>query len=386
MRHQCTPIFSDVLASRIWAMAPSTRVVWLWFQLKADPDGFVCCSTAGVAIGANVTLEAAALALEELTEIDTDTEPTRVLEKVPRGWRLVGLEERLQEAKQERMLEAQRERNRIYMRTYRGKRPANDSAITESPPDLTPLGPTEVLQTSTLPSTLPPKASTEHPLEPTPASRAPVGSGSGSDQINTNNNNGSPLPPVVVVIEPYRYEDLGSLSPELLAATRPVEGPSVTVVAPRVVHALGDFEPSDELRQEALVAGVTEFDKHLARLKTGPIGGARGVFASQLEDYVRQQFGNWRTWEETDRAKATAAKARGQSYRAPTVSIEPTTKHRAYAKKHNLPLDELVRELHTSGAVDDLGAKRALEMLGEKMGRLVREQCDRLIAAGREVA
>ena len=133
------------------------------------------------------------------------------------------------------------------------------------------------------------------------------------------------------------------------------------------------------------MAGVLRFDEQLTSLRLGPIGGTRGIFERDLESYIRSLFGKWRTWEETQRAKATAAaavatKPRAQGYRAPTLTIEATPKHRAYAAKHSLPLDELVRELNASGAVDDLGAKRALEMLGEKMGRLVREQCDRLIA------
>ena len=165
-------------------------------------------------------------------------------------------------------------------------------------------------------------------------------------------------------------------------------GPPVLPVAPKTLHAIpATWQPSPSLRFEATVAGVLDLEERVLSLRAGPIGGVRGVFETELENYIRTFFGRWRTWAETDRAKASAAaKPRAQSYRAPSVTIEATTKHRAYAKKHNLPLDELVRELHTSGAVDDLGAKRALEMLGEKMGRLVREQCDRLIAAGREVA
>ena len=131
------------------------------------------------------------------------------------------------------------------------------------------------------------------------------------------------------------------------------------------------------------MAGVSSFDEQLASLRLGPIGGARGIFERDLEKYLRGLFGKWRTWEESQRAKtlAAASRPRGQSYRQPSLTIEPTAKHIAYAKKHSLPLDELVRELHKSGAIDDLGAKRALEMLGEKMGRMVREQCDKLVAA-----
>jgi len=126
------------------------------------------------------------------------------------------------------------------------------------------------------------------------------------------------------------------------------------------------------------MAGVLRFDEQLKSLRTGPVGGARGIFEDDIAGYLRGLFGQWRVWEETQRAKATqAAKPRGQSYRGPSVSIEPTQKHRAYAKKHSLPLDQLVKELVDAGAVDDLGAKRALELLGEKMSLMVRERSGR---------
>lgn len=65
-----------------------------------------------------------------------------------------------------------------------------------------------------------------------------------------------------------------------------------------------DYALSEALRGEAKAAGVLDPDAHLARLRTGPIGGARGIFADQLDAYIRACFGKWRTWEETDRAKA----------------------------------------------------------------------------------
>lgn len=60
----------------------------------------------------------------------------------------------------------------------------------------------------------------------------------------------------------------------------------------------------DDLRSEAKVAGVLDPDAHLARLRTGPVGGTRGLFPDQLPTYIRGLFPKWRTWEETDRAKA----------------------------------------------------------------------------------
>lgn len=322
MRHQYTPIFRDVLTSRVWALPDAHLRVWLWLQLQADPEGCVCADLAGVALGARVSAQDARGALTVLALADADADPSdvnegRLIVRVPGGWQVLGVDERRSLAKRE----GQKARNRKYMQGYRA-RVANDTEPTESP----------------LPSTVDAPKPKPKPL-----------SSEGED------------PPTPLVVE--------DPPTELLAPTR-------------TIHAIpATWQPSGSLRAEAAIAGVSKLDEHVASLRTGPVGGARGLFESALDDYVRSFFGKWRTWEETDRAKAAAAaKPRGQSYRAPTVTFEPTAKHRAYAAKHSLPLDELVKELHTSGAVDDLGAKRALEMLGEKMGRLVREQCDQLIA------
>ncbi len=262
MRHQYTCIFSDVLTSRIWAMSPSTRAVWLWFMLKADPEGFVCASTAGVAIGANVTLEAATLALEELTELDPDEEPVQILEKVPRGWRLVGFEALREQAR----AEGQKARNRKYMARYRARAAevANDT-------------------------------STSGPLAAEVDAPIPIP---------------KPIPrsPDLVVVD---------------RAHEAIEEPMGSRVVPsRIIHAIPDsWEPSQELRQEAQMAGVLRFDEQVASLRGGPVGGARGIFENGIDRYVRGLLGGWRIWEETQRAKATAAaaaaKPRGQSYRRP---------------------------------------------------------------------
>lgn len=82
---------------------------------------------------------------------------------------------------------------------------------------------------------------------------------------------------------------------------QPPSAPCRTVPIDRIPEA---WILSDALRSEARLAGVLDPDAHLARLKTGPVGGTRGIFPDQLEAYVRSLFGKWRTWEETDRAKA----------------------------------------------------------------------------------
>jgi len=332
MRQSYTPIFKNILTSRIWALPDAHVRVWLWLQLQADPEGCVCADLAGVAVGARVSAQDARAALEVLAMADADATPEdpnegRLIERVPGGWRVLGVEERRELAKSE----SQRARNRKYMARTRAKA-AND---TESPP-----------------------ASTVDSSKSKPKSKSLPSEG----EI-------SPLPPTGMYAAVH-WAERGEEPP-----------PAVTVVPPSVVYAIpATWQPSESLRADATMAGVSNFDERLASLRSGPIGGARGVFENAVDDYVRTFFGKWRTWAETDRAKAAVAvKPRGQSYRQPSLTIEPTSKHIAYAKKHGLPLDQLVKELHASGAIDDLGAKRALEMLGEKMGRMVREQCDRLI-------
>ncbi len=321
MRHQYTPIFQDVLASRLWAMAPSTRVVWLWFQLRADPDGYVCASTAGVAIGANVTLEAATLALEELTEHDPDADPVQILERAPRGWRVVGFKEQAELVAVER----QRARNRRYMATYRHAKAANDAAVDE------------LIAMTTEPSTLPAEPHTEAPPSVTPA-------------LPNVTQNASPASRAPALDDPdpvLTNSRAAAADPDLLERAQTVPAAAAAVVAAEVVegvilpHDYGRLSfdapvlrtspkttcvipatwlPSQSLRDDATMAGVTNFDERILTLRLGPIGGVRGVFEDAIDDYIRTLFGKWRTWSETDRAKAAAAaaaKPRGQSYRRP---------------------------------------------------------------------
>ena len=83
-----------------------------------------------------------------------------------------------------------------------------------------------------------------------------------------------------------------------IAASKPPTRPDGTID-----RIPADWVLSEELRAAAKMVGVQNPDDHLARLRTGPVGGARGIFPDQLDAYIRGQFGRWRTWEETDRAR-----------------------------------------------------------------------------------
>lgn len=321
MRHQYTPIFSDVLASRIWAMPPAARSVWLWLKLRADPEGFVCATVAGVAIGANVTYEAARDALAELAETDADADPDdehegRIIMRVPRGWLVLAQQSERELAKRESANARQR---RYAKRKAASETPANDAQPDADPPE------SDAPKPKPKPKPLPSEGE-------------------------------SPLPPKLVELATG------------MATGTPV---SVCVVAPPVLYAIpATWQPSESLRADAAIAGVVDFDERLASLRAGPIGGTRGVFEDQLDEYVRTFFGKWRTWAETDRARANVA-SKTRTPGAP-VFLEPTGKHRAYAKKHGLDLGALCREL--APAVGELGARRALEMLGERMSTIVRQR------------
>lgn len=139
---------------------------------------------------------------------------------------------------------------------------------------------------------------------------------------------------------------------------------------PPVWRSLRGWEPSDELYAEAKVQGVSKevFDRQLAKLRNGPIGGSRGVF--DRDDYVRLQIPHWRTWDETDRAKASLAPPgfrsgfRGSGAPPP---LEPSKKHLAFAEKHAIAIAPIVNGLALEGVVDALGHKGALEELGRRL-------------------
>lgn len=291
MRHPYTPLFRDFLTSSMWAADPATRCVWIWFLLMADPEGYVAGTVPGVAQQAGVTLEQAKVAIELLESPDPysstpDFEGRRVV-KVPRGWHIVNFVAYRERAK----LEAEKARKRTWAQRKRGNQlslpfPASDGVDMSTDVD----------------------ASSETVDAPKPKPKPKHLSSEGEDP---------PLPPVTRV--------------------RPV------------VFSLDGWEPSKELENAAVMAGVAKFAEHVARLRTGPIGGTRGVFADELDAYIESQFGKWRAWEETDRAKdaqrlTAAASPRGFGGTSVHVDpFEPDARQEAFAKKHGLDIGALLR-------------------------------------------
>lgn len=81
--------------------------------------------------------------------------------------------------------------------------------------------------------------------------------------------------------------------------------------APLVHWTLEGWQLSDELRSDAIAAGVPrdEVDGYVEGLRAGPIGGTRGVI--DRDGYVRAMFGRWRTWSEAARYKRDKARTFG---------------------------------------------------------------------------
>jgi hypothetical protein len=336
MRHPYTPVFRDFLTSSMWATDPATRCVWIWFLLMADPEGFVVGTVPGVAQQAGVTLEQAKLAIGLLENPDPysstpDFEGRRVI-KVERGWHIVNFVAYRERAK----LEAEKARKRTWAQKNRARQlplpfPDVDAA-----------------------STCVDSSETLDAPKPKPKPTLP------------SEGESSPLPPV------------GAPAGEFM----PALGEALTTAARtrRIVCSLDGWEPSEELRSSALIAGVLKFDEHVARLRTGPIGGTRGVFEHELDGYIESMFGKWRTWEETDRAKdaqrqaAAASPSRFGQPRTLSSPLEPSASQRAFAERCGIDLAPILKGIQDDDIIGSLGFGRAKEMLGERITVAVKQK------------
>ena len=86
-------LFSSILDSTIWAEGPETRIVWITMLAMADKDGDVRCSPSGLARRANVTPEAANVAVGQLLAPDADSATPdyegRRIEAQDGGWHIL---------------------------------------------------------------------------------------------------------------------------------------------------------------------------------------------------------------------------------------------------------------------------------------------------------
>lgn len=299
MRQQYTPIFRNLLSSRVWAQTPAVRCVWTWLQLVADPEGFVPTDMAGVALGANVPLADARVAMDIFESVDLDADPSdpnegRVVKRVKGGWLIIDFEAARERAK----LEAEKARKRRYMKRVRAIA-ANDTGAHGEGHGVEPSANVDANS---------PEVDQPKPI-PKPKTTTP------KKELDP------PYPPPGVF-----------------------DAPTIPAVLFRIPES---WVPSEALRADARIAGVSRFDEHIARLRLGPIGGNRGVFPDQLEGYIRSLLGKMRTWDEIDRAKAPpGAKVIPAKSVANSVKNAPPwvlTSHAEFAKMHGLKLGDLAK-------------------------------------------
>lgn len=343
MRQQYTPIFRNHLSSRTWAMPPEARCVWLYLQLAADPEGFVSTDMAGVALGANVPLPAAREAMAAFEAPDPDADPGdpqegRVVARVKGGWLVIEFEAQRERAK----TEAEKARKRRSMQRARAIAKAAAQAVhnpVENAPDAPPANDTS---THTEPATVTERDESELAVaendvgvdqpKPTPKPKP--------KPINSSEGVGSPLPPI---------RDVRDTDP----TWRDPPGLFDAPVVPAVLHRIPDsWAPSQALRDDARIAGVHRFDEHIARLRLGPIGGNRGVFPDQLDNWIRSLFGKMRTWDEIERAKnPPGAKPVANPGLPPSVPGAPAwvlVTHQQFCMQHRLKLGEQARAFASS--------------------------------------
>jgi len=336
-----------MLQSSIWITDPTTRCVWITFLLSADPEGYVPGAIPGIAHAANVSLEDAERAIALLLAPDPYSRSTehegRRIETVPRGWRILGFVE----ARKRAVAESEKSRKREWARTNRKRLAANDNAdpemgdtIVSSMPVATSSETVDATKTKTKTKTL----SSEGEIPPTP------------------------------------------------------HGVFDAPVQPLVLREIPEGLSFEHLRPEAVAAGVTpaDFDRRLADLRKGPIGGQRGVFAHKLDDYVRGFFGNWKTWGETERVKAqrdaVAPPGRafgggvGGNQGGPTGARytgwgrNPDVRHRELAEKLKLDVYGELRDFISSGAADLVTHAEADKLFAAHLKRRATEKRQRGVA------
>lgn len=142
---------------------------------------------------------------------------------------------------------------------------------------------------------------------------------------------------------------------------------------PTVWRTLAGWEPPEGLEDEAVMAGVPAevFRARIAELQNRPIGGSAGVL--DRTKYVRQLFGKWKTWAETDRAKATQATAGGFAPRGGSVALlVPEASHERFSAKHGIDLASVLKELNEAHIAEKLGQAGAKAELQKRLLKLAK--------------
>jgi pyruvate/2-oxoglutarate dehydrogenase complex dihydrolipoamide acyltransferase (E2) component len=315
-----TKLFASITDSSIWSEDDATRIIWITMLAMADWTGYVGASIPGLAARSRKSIPEVEAALAKFKAPDPysrtrDYEGRRVAD-VDGGWVLLTYEKHREVA----TAEARKDSKRRCAAKARAAAKETETSLSTS----------------------------RHPL-----STVDISSTSPSVSVVSDLKSGSP--------DPER------------ARPTPAQG------QPLVYYTLDGWAPPDGFDDEVKLAGLTpdDFRAQLAKLRTGPIGGARGVL--DRTEYVRSLLPTWRTWAEAARAKAVSDAAKGarsafagSRHQRDQLVLEASDAHRRYAAKHGLDLDALMSDIHRKDYVGKLGLERAREIIGEQLSKLAR--------------
>lgn len=350
-----TKVYRSMLTSSVWTTPHPNlhmiRCVWMTLMLMADRHGFVHSSVPGLAAQAVVTIEEAQEALEVFRSPDpysrTKDQEGRKLIDVEGGWFLLNYQTHRELTREERAKESKR----AWYHRQKASKTREPVLVVPNP---------ELLD-----------------AQPSLSSSDPDQSLAGPEQSGSTRTGASLAADRARIVA---ETDAGLAAFGEAMAQNLGEIPSAQ--GQRAIHrSLDGWLPRPEHYTRATEIGLPRdvFDARLADLRNGPIGGARGVF--DRDDYVMRQLPKWKVWHETAQSQAVhrpgSTNGHGPGPRRGGILrsvLEPTGKHRAFAEKHGLDLAAMTREIEESGAIDELGAKRALEILGQKMSKAARDK------------
>lgn len=121
-----TKLFSDILASTIWAEGNATRIVWITMLAMANKDGEVGASIPGLAHIARVTLAECEQAIQALESPDphsrTKAHEGRRIKKIDGGWFILNYEAHRERAS----IEERRHKDRLRQERKRQRDASRD--------------------------------------------------------------------------------------------------------------------------------------------------------------------------------------------------------------------------------------------------------------------
>lgn len=131
------------------------------------------------------------------------------------------------------------------------------------------------------------------------------------------------------------------------------------------------WKPTEAFYGEALMAGVPRdvLDEDVTYWRSRDLGAD----VHDFEGFFRSHFPRLKKRSETERYR-DAQQPRAGPRPLPSLVLEPTAKHEAYARKHNLDLAPILRALAEEGVVESLGLGRAKEILGQRLAAAARQR------------